>query len=62
MLVELIVWFGVVVCVKVLVGEVVDDDGVVVDSGMVLLFGLVVYLYCDLFDEVLVFFDVLVLY
>lgn len=61
-LAELTARFGVAARAKVLAGEVVDDDGAVVDSGTVLPPGSVVHLYRDLPDEVPVPFDVPVLH
>lgn len=61
-LAEMTARFGVAARAKVLAGEVVDDDGAVVDSGTVLPPGSVVHLYRDLPDEVPVPFDVPVLH
>ncbi|OBA63462.1 pseudouridine synthase [Mycobacterium sp. 1100029.7] len=61
-LAELAARFGAQARDKVLAGEVVDADGVVVDEATVLPAGASVYLYRDLPDEVPVPFDVPVLY
>jgi tRNA pseudouridine32 synthase / 23S rRNA pseudouridine746 synthase len=54
--------FGPEVAAKVLAGEVVDQDGAVLDATTVLPAGSSVYLYRDLRDEVPVPFDIPVLY
>ncbi|HEX3288664.1 MAG TPA: pseudouridine synthase [Mycobacterium sp.] len=61
-LVELADRFGEAAAAKVLAGEVVDADGVVIDAATVLPVGAHVYLYRDLPDEVPVPFDIPVLY
>ncbi|WP_262491086.1 pseudouridine synthase [Mycobacterium simiae] len=61
-LAELTVRFGEPARAKVLAGEVVDDDGVVVDAHTVRPPGSLVFLYRDLPDEVPVPFDIPVLY
>ena len=62
MLAELTARFGEQARTKVLAGEVVDADGVVVDAATVLATGSSVYLYRDLRHEVPVPFDIPVLY
>lgn len=62
MLVELASRFGEVAAAKVLAGEVVDGDGAVVTARTVLPPGSSVYLYRDLPDEVVVPFDIPILY
>lgn len=62
MLAELTERFGEPARAKVLAGEVVDADGVVVDEARVLPAGAHVYLYRDLPDEVAVPFEIPVLY
>jgi tRNA pseudouridine32 synthase / 23S rRNA pseudouridine746 synthase len=61
-LVELASRFGEAAAEKVLAGEVVDADGVVVTAGTVLPPGTSVYLYRDLPDEVEVPFEMPILY
>ncbi|CDO87291.1 pseudouridine synthase [Mycobacterium triplex] len=61
-LAELTARFGEQARAKVLAGEVVDADGVVIDAATVLPTGASVYLYRDLPDEVPVPFDIPVLY
>jgi tRNA pseudouridine32 synthase/23S rRNA pseudouridine746 synthase len=61
-LAELTARFGAAARAKVLAGEVVDADGVVVDAATVLPSGSSVYLYRELPDEVPVPFDIPVLY
>ncbi|BDB40826.1 hypothetical protein MKCMC460_14860 [Mycobacterium sp. 20KCMC460] len=61
-LAELTERFGEPARAKVLAGEVVDADGVVVDEARVLPAGAHVYLYRDLPDEVAVPFEIPVLY
>jgi tRNA pseudouridine32 synthase/23S rRNA pseudouridine746 synthase len=61
-LAELTARFGEQARAKVLAGEVVDADGVVIDEATVLAAGASVYLYRDLPDEVRVPFDIPVLY
>jgi tRNA pseudouridine32 synthase/23S rRNA pseudouridine746 synthase len=61
-LAELTDRFGALARAKVLAGEVVNADGVVVDGNTVLPSGSHVYLYRDLPDEVPVPFDIPVLY
>ena len=61
-LAELTARFGTPARAKVLAGEVVDADGAVVDEATVLPAGSSVYLHRDLPDEVLVPFDIPVLY
>ncbi|OMC44181.1 pseudouridine synthase [Mycobacterium sp. IS-2888] len=61
-LAELIARFGEPARAKVLAGEVVDADGVVVDHATVLPAGAAVYLYRELPQEVPVPFDMPVLY
>jgi tRNA pseudouridine32 synthase / 23S rRNA pseudouridine746 synthase len=61
-LAELTARFGEPVRAKVLAGEVVDADGVVVDDATVLPTGASVYLYRELPDEVPVPFDIPVLH
>jgi tRNA pseudouridine32 synthase / 23S rRNA pseudouridine746 synthase len=61
-LAELTARFGEQARAKVLAGEVVDADGVVVDAATVLATGSSVYLYRDLRHEVPVPFDIPVLY
>jgi tRNA pseudouridine32 synthase/23S rRNA pseudouridine746 synthase len=61
-LVELTARFGEPARAKVLAGEVVDADGVVVDAATVLPTGSSVYLYRELPHEVPVPFDIPVLY
>ena len=61
-LVELTARFGEQARAKVLAGEVVDADGVVIDEATVLPTGASVYLYRDLPHEVPVPFDLPVLY
>ena len=62
MLAELTARFGEPARAKVLAGEVVDADGVVVDEATVLPAGSSVYLYRELPREVPVSFDIPVLY
>ena len=59
---ELTSRFGPEVAAKAVAGEVVDQDGVPLDPATVLPAGAVVYLYRELRDEVVVPFDVPVLY
>jgi tRNA pseudouridine32 synthase/23S rRNA pseudouridine746 synthase len=54
--------FGEAVAAKVLAGEVVDADGVVLDARSVMPSGSHVYFYRELADEVPVPFDILVLH
>ncbi len=54
--------FGVVAAAKVAAGEVVDADGVVLDSGSVMPAGSHVYFYRELAEEAPVPFDISVLY
>ena len=54
--------FGVVAAAKVAAGEVVDADGVVLDSGSVMPAGSHVYFYRELAEEAPVPFDIPVLY
>jgi tRNA pseudouridine32 synthase / 23S rRNA pseudouridine746 synthase len=61
-LAELTARFGEPARAKVLAGEVVDADGVVVDDATILLTGSSVYLYRELPQEVPVPFDIAVLY
>lgn len=61
-LVELADRFGEAAAAKVLAGEVVGTDGTVVTAATVLPPGAFVYLYRDLRDEVLVPFDIPLLY
>ncbi|WP_445161809.1 pseudouridine synthase [Mycobacterium sp. Dal123C01] len=61
-LAELTARFGELARAKVLAGEVVDADGVVIDEATVLAAGASVYLYRDLPDEVPVPFDLPVLH
>lgn len=59
---ELTSRFGPEVAAKAAVGEVVDQHGAVLDPAAVLPAGAVVYLYRELRDEVVVPFDIPVLY
>jgi tRNA pseudouridine32 synthase/23S rRNA pseudouridine746 synthase len=59
---ELLTRFGPAVAAKVIAGEVVDQDGVVLDPASVLPAGTSAYLYRDLRDEVPVPFDIPVLH
>jgi tRNA pseudouridine32 synthase / 23S rRNA pseudouridine746 synthase len=59
---ELLTRFGPEVAAKAIAGEVVDQQGAVLDPATVLPAGASVYLYRDLRDEVPVPFDVPVLY
>ena len=59
---ELLARFGPAVAAKALAGEVVDQDGAVLDPATVLPAGASVYLYRDLRDEVPVPFDIPVLH
>ncbi|WP_343573778.1 pseudouridine synthase [Mycobacterium sp.] len=59
---ELTSRFGPEVAAKAAVGEVVDQHGAVLDPATVLPAGAVVYLYRELRDEVVVPFDIPVLY
>ncbi|MDT5326930.1 MAG: tRNA pseudouridine32 synthase / rRNA pseudouridine746 synthase, partial [Mycobacterium sp.] len=61
-LAELTARFGEQARAKVLAGEVVDADGVVIDEATVLPTGASVYLYRDLPHEAAVPFDLPVLY
>lgn len=54
--------FGPAAAAKAIAGEVVDQDGTVLDPATVLPAGAVVYLYRELRDEVAVPFDIPVLY
>jgi tRNA pseudouridine32 synthase/23S rRNA pseudouridine746 synthase len=59
---ELTSRFGPEVAAKAIAGEVVDHNGVPIDPATVLPAGAVVYLYRELRDEVVVPFDIPVLY
>jgi tRNA pseudouridine32 synthase / 23S rRNA pseudouridine746 synthase len=59
---ELLTRFGPEVAAKAIAGEVVDQDGAVLDPATVLPAGASVYLYRDLRDEVPVPFDIPVLH
>jgi tRNA pseudouridine32 synthase / 23S rRNA pseudouridine746 synthase len=59
---ELLTRFGPEVAAKAIAGEVVDQDGAVLDPAAVLPAGASVYLYRDLRDEVPVPFDIPVLH
>ncbi len=59
---ELLTRFGPEVAAKAIAGEVVDQDGAVLDPATVLPAGTSVYLYRDLRDEVPVPFDIPVLH
>jgi tRNA pseudouridine32 synthase / 23S rRNA pseudouridine746 synthase len=59
---ELRARFGKAAAAKVVAGEVVDADGVVLDSGSVMPAGSHVYFYRELGDEVVVPFDIPVLH